>query len=231
MFVIVTTEHYNSFFDSIREVLIDLVYPGQDPPAATISAANWRIFCRYMMKSRIDTIYSSFTGIRSNGRIPMPRNVALPRALATIINSIGIVTVRQGALVVVPQPEPAPNDANAGLNNLFTATISATATNLIAAAHSRNFIGITTLVSVPEGTTYWLLTVRNIASPDDVAQGNASSIDVYSHFREFTPADALLAALVQNRFNGTIDTTNQAVWKFGPVTASLSIRHQFIRSE
>jgi len=198
IYVQVETAAMGDFFASIRNALIEQVYlDSVDLPANLISVADWIIVCRYMVKSRVDQVYGSLTGRRPDGRTPIPRNMKVPKILSDVANSIGTHLINQGAAMVCPQSEPNPLQAAERLNTLATNERLSAFSRLVLLAEMRGFIKTGYISSVPEGTGWWILTARTPAQQDHICAGNAGTANVFGCFPEWTPADALFAAVVQ----------------------------------
>lgn len=87
--------YFNSLYDSISNALYQ---NSKSNMVNIITKANFDLVCRYFTKARIDQVYSSLTGRKANYRIGIPRGVAMPKALADVINGIGPQLGQSGAL-------------------------------------------------------------------------------------------------------------------------------------
>jgi hypothetical protein len=198
VYVVVNSANFVGYFESLYETIIHLIYPDFDPAAAVgvISEENFVLVCRYLMKARCDHVYGRVTGRRPPRRIPVPSDMAVPAALALVINGIGSVVVDSGAYPVIPQPEAInAQDANANLDVLITHNILGAFTNFVKAASNRGLINAGFLSTVTEGTPYWLLSARDSTNAAIVAGQNANHCRVYAVFKEWTPSDAMLASI------------------------------------
>jgi hypothetical protein len=71
------------------------------------------------------------------------------------------------------------------------------------------------------------MSARNPANLAAVAN-ELAHVSVLSIFHEWTPADAMLCALVQNRFDGLFGGVNEHYWSAGYITSIQAIRTSFI---
>lgn len=225
-FITVETENMNTFFSAVRNTLIEMIYPGQPEPADIVTEIDWNYVMRGIVKSRVDHVYANITGLRPNQRIPMPRSFELPKCISDLANSIGFVTILKGGLRVVPQPEVAPQGQDS-LSTLFTQARIRNATKLIQAAKVRGIINTGLLSSVNDGTAWWLMSARNPANVNQVAAG-VSNVTVLAIFPEWTPSDAMLSAIIQNRYNGLFGDIGAMYWSAGYITSLDAIRASFI---
>lgn len=204
IYIVVDSAHMAVFFSRMRTVIIELLYPGSEgEPAGVINDNQFVWVCRYLTKARIDTVHFKFSGLRTEGRLPLPMEVIVPQALSDIINGIGVVIVSGGGKVLVPQPEAIPADVAIRLNNRVTHAIFTNFSILINQAISRGFIRGSTIIGTTEGTAWWALSCRN-AADEAVSNGDANNVIVKSLFNEFTPRDTIYASVVQNQFNGNV---------------------------
>jgi len=223
--ITVNTANMEDYIDSVRVALIDAIYPGIEAPADMVTEADWRIVIRSILKSRVDHVYSSVTGLRPNQRIPMPRQFELPKCISDLANSIGMITVLKGGLRVIPQPEVAGQGVDP-LVNLFTLARIQSAARLIQAAKVRGIINTGFLSSVVDGTAWWCMSARQAANQNVVANGIAN-VGVVAIFPEWTPADALLCAIVQNQYDGLFGDIAAMYWSAGFVTSIGAIRNSY----
>jgi hypothetical protein len=201
------TTAYRYYFSSLRTSLILAIYPDADYEENNIISEDvWIRVCRYLMKSRIDAVYSKVSGRREEGRIAIASDHKVPKALADIINGIGVVTIPSLGYNVIPQPEAHPSDKSQALS----ATVGHNALNqftyLVLAAERRGLCRTGYISSVPAGRMYWLLSAKDARNVDNNANIETRSIRVQSSFSEWTPADAFLASMAVSSFDGLINT-------------------------
>lgn len=225
VYITVELENYNNYFASLYRSLIRVTYQGGPLPNNLLTEANFQLVCRYLMKARVDLVYSSQSGRRAPHRVPIPRNVLIPKALSDIINAIGPIAVSLGTWIVVPQPPNEGNDQTATLLNRVTHAILEAFSNLIQTAVAFAHIRVAPIGSHSSGTAFWLL--RACTPNNATAGGNAQRVIIRSAFRNFTPADALLAAIVQNQFNGILPTVTNMCWTHPAIVDVMNIRDQF----
>ncbi|CAH0394707.1 unnamed protein product [Bemisia tabaci] len=167
-----------------------------------ITEAQFVLVCRYLLKSRIDHVYSNVSGRRVDGRIVMPKEVYMPKALSDLINGVGFITAQGGCLKLCPKPEPNPQEAAQRLGTLVTYENLENFSLLIEACTYRNLIQSGLLSSVTLGTAWWMLSAGKIDDPSTVADGDEEDVKILSCLKEFTPADAVYCALAQRQNTG-----------------------------
>jgi hypothetical protein len=223
----VNTEGMESFFRQIRTSILHKIYPDdQDPPADIISEANWTLVCRYLTKARIDTIWSSLTGYRRSDRVPIPKGVDVPKSLADVINSIGAITIMDGAYLLIPAPEPQAIFHGLDLRNLVTKTMLIAFNTFVDTAKRLNIIKIDMIGAHNTGSGWWTISARNSANTENVAH-DAQTIVIRSAHTKFTPTDAILAAIVQRGNNGILFNMDPTFTTTDPISNCFELRRQF----
>lgn len=227
-FVVINTADMAGWYESIWRSLVDAIYPDHRFHAAgVITQANFVLVCRYLTKSRIDHVYATTSGRRPNNRIAIPREFEVPKCFADVINGIGSILILSGSYVVIPQPEEAPQDQAQRLETLVGFQLLASFERLVKAASARGLIRTAFISSVPEGTAWWLLTARSPADPATIANG-LDSVDVRAVFKEWTPADGILCAIVQRQNDGLFpDEVALLMWAFDTVRGISGLRNTF----
>lgn len=224
-YITVDTENMVPYFKSMWDSLIEAIYPDQNYVSANfISADNFALVYRYLTKARVDHVYASASGCRTPTHIPMYYKI--PKSLADLINGIGVVTIQAGAFTVIPQPEKEAEDATKHVISSVSHDTLSSFAFLVEAAYIRGFIRTSLISSVPEGTAWWLLTARSEGDPTTIAE-NADSSMVFGSFKEWTPADGILCAIVQNKFDGAINNVNGLLWGFDTVRGISGLRRSF----
>lgn len=105
-------------------------------PNNMINAANFGLVYRYLVKARIDAVYSAFSGRRPPQYIPIPKFFAVLKSLAHVANSIGRQHLGQnGTLKFVLAPEDDPADRAHRITNLVTHNILESFADLVTAVH------------------------------------------------------------------------------------------------
>lgn len=98
---------------------------------------------------------------------------------------------------------------------------------LVKAATARNLIRSTYISSVPKGTAWWLLSARipaNIA----VITNNADSVSIVGSFKEWTPADGIICALVQRQNDGLFPALLTGItWSMDTIRGISGLRNTF----
>lgn len=227
LFVIVQSADMNPFFCAIRNSLLSELYPAGDfEPADTITEENFQIVCRFLVKARCDNVYGKLAGERRNGRIPVPTEYVLPKCLADMINGIGLISVRDDAFLVCPEPEGQPSEANSALDVTCTFAIRQSFFKLVNMAAKRGIIRTAHLSLVAQGTAWWMLSPRTTTRAN--ATGASDTVIVHGFFSEFTPSDVMLAAIVQRNFNGTNDLDPTLNWTADLIRGVFGIRRRYI---
>lgn len=227
LFVLVETIEYAPYFESLYLAMVDVLYPGDDlPPANMITQINFVLVCRYLMKSRIDVINARISGIRRMYRIAIPNAFPIPAALGYIINGIGTFMINSGAALICPSPEPNIQDINLNLVNLVNGNTLTQFASLVNACKSRAFVRTVYIDNVEGGTAYWYLAAIN-GTTNLLAQGNATTAYVQSTFVEFTPRDAVLACIAQNRQDGLDAFGAGYQWRSDVVRGIQALRNEF----
>ncbi|CAH0392746.1 unnamed protein product [Bemisia tabaci] len=178
---------------------------------------------RRWFSSGINPVVQAF-GRRPEGRIGIAKAVELPKALADIINGIGLHIGQGGALKFIPRPEDNPGQAADRLQVRADYNILANFAHLVQDAKSAGHIRTGSTSSQELGTAWWVISGRKSEDPSEVA-AVAESVRIDSAFPEFTPSDALLCAIVERQNTGLEDNTDILLkWTFGEVENVPSIR-------
>lgn len=195
---------------TVRNSILNVLYPDGDYlPDGVCSEDDWLTVIRYIFKSRIDLVYSSYTGRRPADRIP-PVRILMPRSLAMLINGVGCASILHGNCTVYPAPEPPPVDSNQRIGSLATFDRLTRFSNLITAALQRGVIHAETIATTPEGTAWWLLRASDTLNRSNLATILSQSVTIWAQFDDWTPSDGLLAALAVTQLPGYVldDWTN-----------------------
>nr|QIJ56919.1 hypothetical protein [Scaphoideus titanus-associated partiti-like virus 1] len=226
-FVVINTADV-SWYGTIWDTLLSAIYPdGNFVAANVITRNNFILVCRYLTKARIDHVYATCSGRRATGRIPIPREYEIPKCLADVINGIGAITILSGSFMVIPQSETAPPDPTQALGAVVTFDMLSAFSRLVKAGTSRNLIRGAFISSVPEGTAWWLLSARAPANLATIAN-NVDAATVIAVFKEWTPADGILCALVQRQNDGLFaDEVELPMWSFDTVRGISGLRNTF----
>ena len=190
-----------------------------------ISREHWILVCRYLTKARCD-LFCPAHDPRFINITAIPQFLEVPKALADVINGIGKVKVLSGAFSVVPAPEQTPDQPSSRLEFIVTINMLDAFTSLIVAAKSRRLIQVATIGDQTEGTAWWAISARDSTNQDKVAN-QSDSVIIKSAFREFTPTDALMCAIVQRQNDGHLPGASADVWTSNTITGTISIRHMF----
>jgi len=242
------------FFVALYEFMLSQLYPDHTVPINNIiPVADFIVVCQYALTARLHHVHSSFTASRPTDRVSLVKSFKLPAALAAVINSIGAVVIQAGAVVCIPFA-PTPTSADRYITRRATPAVIYRFNTFVTSCHAKGVLRTSPLSYATEGTTWWLLRVspshnpRLYASevtpvPEDARAAdldidyqqfgrplNALDFDdviyVRASFSEFTPADSLLAALVQHRFHGNIANL-PLLWESELIRGAISIRSSF----
>lgn len=226
-FVVIDTADIG-WYGTIWDTLLSAIYPdGNFVAANVITRDSFILVCRYLTKVRIDHVYATVSGRRAGARIPIPREFELPKCLADVINGIGAITISSGAFLVIPQAEAPPGDAALALGTVVTHAMLTLFSRLVKAATARNLIRSTYISSVPEGTAWWLLSARVPANIAAIAN-NADSVAVVGTFKEWTPSDGIICALVQRQNDGLFPALLTGItWSMDTIRGISGLRNTF----
>lgn len=188
----------------VRNSILNILYPDGDYLVDGVcSEADWLIVIHYILKSRIDLVYSSYTGRRPSDRVP-PVRIQMPRSIAMLINGIGVHAILKGNCQVYPAPTPPPADQANRIGNLATHARLTSFSNLITAAMQRSAIHTDIISTAPEGTGWWLLRASTTANRATLATTTTSSVTLWAQFDDWTPSDGLLAAIAAIQYTGFV---------------------------
>lgn len=226
-YITVNSSTYIEFFKAMRESIISALLPGQDITATGfISEDDFALVCRYLLKSRVDTIHYRVSGQRQNSRISVPTGLPVPKCIADIINIIGTVTLNNGAYLLCPEPEVTPPAAGDQLQTKVTAAMLSSFSSFVNTAHSRGLIRTQYISISNDGTSAWALGVYETGS-QLLANGNCQAVSIYAAFPEFSLSDVIYAAVTQNRMSGQTPLCTQSLWKSDEVRGISGLRFDF----
>jgi hypothetical protein len=228
-FVTVNTIDYAGYFRSVYQAIASMIYPDwEDGAPMIITEDEFILVSRYILKQRIDQVYSTVTGRRPQGRVPVARAYQIPACYAVPFNGIGMMNVLSGSYLVVPQPTDPPVDPAQRLQNVVTFQMLERFTRYITTAQLRGFIHLSTLSMAHEGTGWWLISARTVPNANIVAGPVATRVNVRSVFPEFTPSDAFMCAIIRNGFNGQFANQTIVAWAIETISHVPSLLVQFV---
>lgn len=229
IFLVVDTAKMETFFKYVWTAIVNCIYPdSRFTTSGLISQANFVLVCRYLFKARIDQVYSSVSGRRPVQRIALSKDYLVPRCLSDLANGIGTFSAQGGALNFIPTPENDPNDQTQRLTSLVSQDIQNAFSRLVKAAERRGFITLHPIGNISAGTAWWLLSVRN-SSDHSIIATDSNNVWISSTFKEWTPADAIMAAVVQRQYDGLVENVEVASkWTTDSITGIASVRETFI---
>ena len=124
-------------------------------------------------------------------------------------------------------PEPEPDDPAMRLETRISFAMLDTFSQLVRAAKVRGFIRTAFIGSAPGGTAWWLLTARECAISAHIADEQIC-VNVFATFKEWTPADGVMCAIVQRRNNGLFPgLLSGLIWSFETVRGIPGLRGTF----
>lgn len=224
IFIRVSPHDYLPYFQNVYRAIMNRLYPTNAVPAGVCTEIQFTKVCRYLLKARIDAVFSQSAGRRIDNRTPVPRDYEICKSVADVINNIGIIFVDQGGLKVCPEPiaQATDEEQRPGLYGTFQNLNAVTA--LMRKAHGLGYIKLETISPRPEGTSFWIMTARNI---NDVIANNAGVALASAVFREFTPSDAIFCVMVQNGFDGSVGGHSTLLWTMEPITGIQELRSTY----
>jgi hypothetical protein len=229
-YIVCDSEGLAPFFRSIRLQLLYVLYPdGRWGINNVITEENFVIVCRYLMVARLHAVYSSVSGRRIDGRIAVPKAFQLPKCLADVLNGFGLINVANNGLMLCPQPEAQAVDPGQRLTALCNHVIMTQFERLVLSVFHRGFIRVGYLSSVPEGTAWWMVSIRSATNMANVIIEDTDAVQPVAVFSEFTPSDGLMAAIVQRGNNGLLDgVILEPLWIMPQISGAMAIRAEYV---
>jgi hypothetical protein len=227
--VIVDTMGYVGFFKLVYNVYLDEYNPYYDGIAPPINQDKFVHVCRYLLYARIHNVFSQITGQRKANRIAFPAQFIIGQPIATIIQDTGVLPLPSRGLVLVPEPEPSPEDPGHRWVNQVGFQDLTNFQDWMNQLRIRRGLRVETVSNTPDGTAYWSLAATQPASglPGTL---NDDALVIKSSHLDWTPRDGIHALLIA-RGNQIIPTDNA---RFGSEVLSLPaarsndwIREQF----
>lgn len=210
----------------VRSAIISDLYPCEDGAARrVINDLDWCLVIRLFLKSRIDHVYSAYTGKRPLDRTPLMRS-NLPRSLAVLINGIGLTQVLWGIDVFPTPPRPV-EDPSQNLRNLVSYSVITEFEKLVMSATQRGIIHAGQLSSMIEGSKWWLLGAFDTHS-EMLANIESSVISVRGQMGGWSPIDGFHAAMAVTGFKGSfIDEWKALSMDLDPISNAVATRVVF----
>lgn len=224
IYIIVSPHSYLSYFQNVYRAIVNKLYPTHEVPAGTCTELQFTRICRYLLKARIDAVYSQTAGRRIDNRTPVPRDYQIAKSVVDVINAIGIVSIDQGGLFVCPQPEAQAIDEEQRSGSYGTYQQLTAVSALIMKAKGLGLIKTETISPRPEGTPFWIMSAHTLQ--DQIAD-NAGVAQATAVFREFTPSDAIFCVMVQNGYHGRVGGHNTVLWTMEPITGIQELRSTY----
>uniref|UniRef100_A0A7E4VX36 BRCT domain-containing protein n=1 Tax=Panagrellus redivivus TaxID=6233 RepID=A0A7E4VX36_PANRE len=226
-FRIVQLNEIDAVASAIYSKLIEALFPDDVYDRARIINENdFKLCCQYMLKARINHVYSSVTGNRQYGSFCLPRKFMIPQWIADCIAQYGTKAVHSGAIFAVPQLPDSEKDPLTRIESRVTTDMLSLFTVFINACEQRGYVNTSTVSTALEGSAAWLITARDANNRDTVATPKTSNVKVWSQFSESTSTDALYATILVNGYNGHL-FCNDLFCCFYEVTNAYIARYQF----
>lgn len=225
-YVILNTNNMVPYFTYMyRTYVRSLVPGGVVPPMYTITEAHFVLVCRYIVKGRCDYVFEQHSNEHRLTAIPPLLDLYMPKALANIVNSIGTVMVRNGAILLCPQPEDQPIQQNQWLKTTCTAAMLLSFEYFVSIIENKGIIKTGLLKEDIRGSSWYALRVSDLDGA--VANGVSNHVRVYSYFREFEAVDVLYAIVVQTGVEGTNLLDTSFKWLTGTFRGIISARNEY----
>jgi hypothetical protein len=223
--IAINLTHYEPWFNSLYVSIFNKLYPsgGMFHPGI-ITQANFVVICKVILYSRVGDVYAAITGRRPDQRVTISKRFIIPKALADIVNGIGLFIAYHG-IRVYPVPPTFQNDDASRPMNVWTMQRLEPFDYFIKLAVDEHVIRPGTLANTPEGTGWWILSAR--LTDNNIAQGNANVVNVKGIFANWTPSDGMMAAIVQNRFTGLIADFEQYTTTTTAIRGIPALRNRF----
>lgn len=227
VFVNINTYPYIPYFKSLWEALVGAIYPNSHyHPTGVISKSHFVNLCRVFLKERLEIVEARCTSIIPDAYSHPPNTMELPVSFATVLDGIGMCTTYQGGVRIVPRYVAEPKDEGGPLTDVTVAHVT-NFEKLVIAAKLRGYIRTAWLSDEPTGSTWWLLSARKSASIMAVADGYTDNVIITAAIEEWSTRDALIAALVQNSFEGIPPTDNRTFWRSNNLLGVIGLRRSF----
>lgn len=153
-----------------------------------------------------------------------PSDYRIPKSIADMINSIGVIIIREGIMEVCPQPETQPTNEADLLETYGTLNNLTPFNAFVRLLEDKQLIRTETITPKSEGTAFWIMSAR---AQNDAVAAEAGVVYASAVFKKFTQYDAIMCALIQNSFTGTIDHHSTFLWTIEPITNIKELRNTF----
>jgi hypothetical protein len=203
--VIVPLSGFEDYFGSAHDTYSYEMWPAsRDVPPTTINRANFIKVCQYLLRARLDAVYSTCSGKRVARRIPIPTNYPVPKAISDVINGIGHIIMNGGGSVMIPKPEAIPQDVNETIDAQVIFNMLQSFGSFVNLLFSRGFIRLGSISNVAAGTAWWILSARRSDELATLATEYDTVVSIAA-WPEWTPSDAVLSALVQRQLTDSLE--------------------------
>ncbi|CAI2312413.1 unnamed protein product [Caenorhabditis sp. 36 PRJEB53466] len=186
----IETEKYEGFFRSVYETLTNASSETQKV-IHYLCEKDFVDVCKYYLKFRLDMIHLVAVGEKSKDSVnkkSLEVHSQMPRAISTIINSIGIVNCAQDTFTLVP--------VATGLSVIsLSHNVREAYSRFVHHLKDHDKIVVEEFSYSPFGTPFWALNVREPCG--NKLKAPRENVVVRASFSEWTGRDALLAAIMQ----------------------------------
>lgn len=222
----------DAFSDMAYEALVAALYAGQVPPAGLITQAQFTGVICATFKARIDHVAAKVSGVRPANRLPLNTTLHIPRIIADLINGYGLLNVNQHSLHIYPlaavpaQGVAAPAFVAADVNKF---------SDFVGMLELRGLCSTAQITPEPTGSASWTLAALDVDPGRDVPAAQAAAgllsqnVFIRGQFSDFSPADAILAAVCPNSRNGYIGSgSREYPWTTPSVSNAVALRRDLI---
>lgn len=207
--VVIRVANYQPWLISLYESITNGLYSGYPIPLNIIQIHDFVRGSMILIAEKMMLVHAYATNARIAFRPRFLNRMYVPTSLALVLNGIGLHMVKNSAYQIYPELDATVTQAyydqyfiNAVEGNLTTEYNKLTNNAAIKNCATCTYAGLS-----PMGNASWCLSVFN-AADNAIANGDVESVAVRSIFTEATEDDVIIAAIVQNRFPGSLADAN-----------------------
>lgn len=215
--VVIRVADYQPWLISLYQSITNALYSGYPLPLDLITENEFAIIGMILIAEKLLLVHAYITNTRQAFRPRFLNRLYMPQALVYVLNGIGLHMVKNSAYQIYPLPDDTVTQAyyNAAWidvveGHMATQFSKLTNNAAIKQCCTAGYAGIS-----PIGDASWCLSVFDPAN-NAVAGGASVNVVVRSIFTEAREQDVIIAALVQNGFNGHLidaDVSMTFEWK------------------
>lgn len=200
---------YQPWLISLYQSITNALYSGYPLPLDIITENNFTIVGMILIAEKLLLIDAHTTNARQAFRPRYLNRLYMPLSLVHVLNGLGLHMVKNSAYQIYPQPDDTVNLAyyNAAWIENFDGALATEFSKLINNAAIKQCCFAGYAGTSPFGDASWCLSAFDPAN-NALAAGNSNVIVVRSIFAEAKEQDVIIAALVQNGFNGNLIDAN-----------------------